>query len=193
MKKASGSTSGATQTRPVGTKAAVETTKRPMASAQPAPGMSPATTRKTILDALTKAYWMEIETTINYIANSINLDGVRAEEIKKSLDADINVEIGHAQALGRRIHELGGRLEGSDAFQANQKTLQPPRKSTDVKAVIRGVIDAENAAIRQYDDTIRLCEGVDYVSQELCIRLLGEEESHRREFQGFLKEYERKG
>ena len=36
-----------------------------------------------IITELTKAYWMELETVINYLANSINLDGVRAEEIKK--------------------------------------------------------------------------------------------------------------
>ncbi len=38
---------------------------------------------------LTEAYWMELETVTNYLANSVDLDGVRAEEIKKSLAADI--------------------------------------------------------------------------------------------------------
>jgi len=33
--------------------------------------------RKEIIDDLIKSYWMEIETVINYISNSINLDGVR--------------------------------------------------------------------------------------------------------------------
>lgn len=164
------------------------------AAEKPAPvAKTAAATKKAIIEALNKAYWMEVETTINYIANSINLDGVRAEEIKKSLATDITVEIGHAQALGRRIHELGGRVEGSMAFVAAQKSLQPPRAATDVKTVIRGVIEAENAAIRQYNEAIRLCEGVDYVTQDICIRLLGEEESHGREFLGFLREYERKG
>ena len=41
--------------------------------------------RKQIIDQLTIAYWMEMETIQNYVANSENLDGVRAEEIKKSL------------------------------------------------------------------------------------------------------------
>ena len=51
------------------------------------------TKRKKIIALLTKAYWMEIETVQNYIANSVNLDGVRAEEIKKSLAADVTDEI----------------------------------------------------------------------------------------------------
>ena len=41
--------------------------------------------KKQIIDNLTKSYWMEVETVMNYISNSVNLDGVRAEEIKKSL------------------------------------------------------------------------------------------------------------
>ena len=165
----------------------------PAAKTRAAAPAASTSNKKAILEALNKAYWMEVETTINYIANSINLDGVRAEEIKKSLATDITVEIGHAQTLGRRIHELGGRVQGSMAFLAAQKSLQPPRAATDVKAVIRGVIEAENAAIRQYNESIRLCEGVDYVTQDICIQLLGEEESHCREFLGFLREYERKG
>lgn len=183
------------------TKSKASQPARPVSSpaARPVPaapaGLRPKAEKPTeaIIQALNKAYWMEVETTLNYIANSIDLDGVRAEEIKKSLLTDITVEIGHAQSLGRRVKELGGRVEGSMAFTPMQLTLQPPKRSTDVIAVIQGVIDAENAAIRQYNETIRLCEGIDYVSQDLCIRLLADEEAHRQEFRGFLKEYERKG
>jgi bacterioferritin len=142
-----------------------------------------------LIAGLTKAYWMELETVMNYISNSIDLDGVRAEEIKKSLQLDIQAELGHAQSLARRIKELGGRVPGSMEFRADQKSLQPPRNSTDVKTVIRGVIDAENAAIDHYNALIRLSEGKDYVTQDLCITLLADEEAHRREFRGFLLEY----
>ena len=194
QKKSSDKSSGAMKPpSPAARKPAPAAKGEAAATRAPAVPAAPAATKKAIIEALNTAYWMEVETTINYIANSINLDGVRAEEIKKSLATDITVEIGHAQTLGRRIHELGGRVQGSMAFMAVQKTLQPPRAATDDKAVIRGVIEAENAAIRQYNETIRLCEGVDYVTQDICIRLLGEEESHGREFLGFLREYERKG
>ena len=40
---------------------------------------------------------MEIETVMSYIANSVNPDGVRAQEIKESLAQDITEELGHAQ------------------------------------------------------------------------------------------------
>ena len=35
-----------------------------------------------------------------------------------------------------------------------------------------------------------MCDGIDYVTQDLCVRLLADEETHPTEFNGFLKEYE---
>ena len=147
-------------------------------------------TRDTLIEELIRIYWIEVEATINYLAISVDLDGIRAEEIKKSLAADIQTEIGHAQDLAARIKEIGGRVPGSFAFKPEQAALQPPERTTDVLAAIHGVIEAENCAIEQYNKIIRLCDGKDYVTQDLCIRLLADEETHRREFKGFLKEYE---
>ncbi len=146
--------------------------------------------RQEIIAELCVAYWMEIETVMSYIANSTNLDGVRAEEIKKALAADIAAELGHAQILARRVKTIGGQVPGSMQFKATQQTLQPPAKSTDVVAVIKGVIAAEEGAIAQYNKIIKLCDGIDYVTQDLCITALADEEEHRREFMGFLTEYE---
>ena len=69
--------------------------------------------RENIVQALKRAYASELETVQNYLANSVDLDGVRAEEIKKSLAADIPEELGHATMLARRIKVLGGRVPGS--------------------------------------------------------------------------------
>lgn len=148
-------------------------------------------TRKEIVQELQKSYWMEIETVMNYISNSVNLDGVRAEEIKKSLAVDIAEELTHAQTLAKRIKELDGLVEGSMHFKAEQKALQTKEDTTDVVSVIEGVIEAEKGAIEQYGKIIKLCEGVDYVTQDMIIGLLAQEESHLREFKGFLKEYKK--
>lgn len=146
---------------------------------------------KAIIDELTKSYFMELETVLNYLANSVNLDGVRAEEIKKSLNADVTEELTHATQLANRIKTIDGVIPGSAEFAPVQTSLQPPADTTDVVAVIKGVIDAEEAAIAQYEKIIRLCDGFDFVTQDLCITLLADEQQHRREFIGFLKEYEK--
>ena len=41
--------------------------------------------KEEILGELTTAYWMEMETVMNCVCNSVNLDGVRVEEVKKAL------------------------------------------------------------------------------------------------------------
>ena len=148
--------------------------------------------RTKILAALEQAYWMEIETVMNYIAASVNLDGVRAEEIKKSLAADIAAELGHAQLFARRIKTLSGVVPGSMKFKASQALMQPPPATTDVISVIKGVIAAEAGAIAHYTKLVKESEGVDYVTQDLAITILADEQQHLREFEGFLKEYEGK-
>jgi bacterioferritin len=146
--------------------------------------------RQQIIDMLTTAYWMELETVMNYLANSVVLDGVRAEEIKSSLAADITAELTHAQNIARRIKEVGGLPPGSMRFKPMQTSLQPPPDTTDVVAVIKGVIDAEHSAIAHYEKLIELTgDAHDYVTQDLCITQLADEEGHRVTFSGFLKEY----
>lgn len=144
-----------------------------------------------IINELIKAYAMELETVQNYIAASVNLDGVRSEVVKKALAADVATEVSHAQQLAARIKTIGGLVPGSMDLPRDQKALQPKKDTTDVVAVIKGVIAAEEAAIAQYNKIIKLCEGVDYVTQDMVIEILGGEEDHRREFIGFLKEYEK--
>ena len=63
--------------------------------------------REEIVELLKKAYWMEIETVMSYIANSINPDGVRAQEI---------------------IEERSRRT--SMEFEAEQSFLQPGGRPT---------------------------------------------------------------
>jgi bacterioferritin len=148
--------------------------------------------RNDIIQMLTRGYWMEIETVMNYIAASVNPDGVRAEEIKKSLAADVTEELGHAQQFGKRIKELYGEVPGSLQFKAEQKSLQPPDESTDIVSIIRGVIEAERGAIQFYSEIIETCDGVDYVTQDMMIDILRDEQGHLRQFEGFLKEYDKR-
>jgi bacterioferritin len=146
--------------------------------------------RERIIELLTKAYWMEIETVMSYVANSVNPDGVRAAEIKESLEADITEELGHAQQFAARIKELYGTVPGSEQFRAEQSYLQPPAEPTDITSVIRGVIEAERGAIDFYNEIIEACADIDPVTEDMVIAILRDEQGHMREFEGFLKEYE---
>jgi bacterioferritin len=146
--------------------------------------------REEIVGLLTEAYWMEIESVMNYIACSANPDGVRAREVVEALSEDIQDELEHAKQFAQRIKELYGVVPGSMAFSASQRELQPPDVQTDIVHVIKGVIAAETGGIDHYNRIIEATDGVDWVTQDMVIDILRDEEGHRRLFEGFLREYE---
>jgi bacterioferritin len=149
--------------------------------------------RQELIGMLQKAYWMEMETVMSYIAASINPDGVRAQEIIESLQEDIQEELGHAQQFAARIKELYGVVPGSLDFSAEQTYLQPPEHQTDIVHVIKGVIEAETGAIEHYNHIIEFTDGLDFVTQDMVIEILHDEEGHRRLFEGYLREYAAEG
>jgi bacterioferritin len=152
-----------------------------------------AAEREQLIELLQRAYWMEIETVMSYISNSINPDGVRAQEIRESLQEDIQEELGHATQFGERIKELYGVVPGSLEFSASQSFLQPPEHQTDIVHVIKGVIEAETGAIEHYNRIVEFCDDKDLVTQDMVIAILRDEEGHRRLFEGFLREYKAEG
>jgi bacterioferritin len=149
--------------------------------------------REQLIDMLITGYWMEVETVMSYIANSINPDGVRAQEVIEHIEQDITEELGHAQQFGQRIKELYGVVPGSMSFDAQQTYLQPPDHQTDIVHVIKGVIEAETGAIEHYERIIDFCDGLDLVTQDMVITIQRDEQQHRRLFEGFLREYEAEG
>jgi bacterioferritin len=152
-----------------------------------------ADARRHVVELLAMAYWMEIETVMSYLAASVNLDGVRAQEVKQSLEEDIEEELGHARRFASRIKELYGVVPGSEGFVAEQTYLQPPEEQTDVVHVIRGVIKAETGAIEHYTRIVEETDEIDPVTQDMTIEVLHDEQAHRRLFEGFLREYELAG
>ena len=148
-------------------------------------------TNEEVTQLLKKAYADEIETVMNYLTNSIILDGVSAEEVKESLETDIQEELSHAEMLGNRLKQLDERPPASYDFEASQESLQPPEDSTDVLSVINGVLDAEEDAIETYRSLITAAGDEDPVTEDIAVTILADEEAHRTEFRGFKREYQK--
>ncbi|ELZ03113.1 ferritin-like domain-containing protein [Natrialba asiatica] len=143
-----------------------------------------------ITELLTEAYVDELETVMNYLTNAIVLDGVHAEEVKESLEADVQEELEHARMLGNRLKQLEQSPPGSAAFEASQSGLQPPEDTTDVQSVIEGVLEAEDDAIETYQSLHEAAtEANDPVTEDVAVTILSDEEAHRTEFRGFQKEF----
>jgi bacterioferritin len=147
---------------------------------------SQKSTQQETVQLLQKAYRMELETVINYLANSNWLDGMLAEEVKRALASDVSEELGHAQKLAGRLKQLKGRIPGSLELKFDQESLRPPQQTTDVKAVIGGVIDAETSAIEHYRKIFSHADANDDpVTADMATQILADEEAHLTLFQGF--------
>jgi bacterioferritin len=150
--------------------------------------------REKLIGLLTKAYWAELETVMNYLASATNLDGVRAREVAEILLEDAKGdELVHAERFANRIKELYGVVPGSMSFKPDQSYIQPPEHQTDVVHVIKGVIAAEKSAVALYEEIVDFTDDFDLVTQDMVIDILGDEQGHLRMFEGFLREYEADG
>ena len=139
-----------------------------------------------VVEALCHAFEMEVEKVENYLAASVNLDGLRATSLRVILEREVEDELEHARRLADRIKVLGGTVPGSMQMKRAQRLLQPPADSTDIVSVIRGILAVEEASIEHYNHIIELTEGRDHPTQALAIELLADEEQHHRNFAGFL-------
>jgi bacterioferritin len=153
--------------------------------------MAQSNTDDRVLELLEEAYFDELETIQNYIAHSENLQTVLGEELAEMFRQDVQEELGHAQELAARIHTLGGQVPGSAEFTPTQDSLQPPEDSTDVLSVIDGALDEETNAQEIYRELAEVAgDSGDFVTEDLAIRLLEDEENHASDLRDLRAELE---
>ena len=132
-----------------------------------------------VVNGLKKSYAMALESVQNYLANSIHLEGPAADRVKKMLENAVASELQHARRLARRIKILGDRVPGSLELPRDQNYLQPPIDNRDSVTVIRGALTATDAAIAHHQAIIQITEDLDFVTQDLLIELLTEEQEQK--------------
>lgn len=143
-----------------------------------------------VLELLIEAYFDELETMMNYIAVSENLETVAGEEVAESFSGDVSDELNHAQRLAERIHILGGDVPVSAAFEPDQIQYQTVG-SEDVEEAIEAAISAEQDAQEVYRELIEAAVAFDDpVTEDLAIELLEDEEGHERELRDLLAEFQ---
>jgi bacterioferritin len=145
--------------------------------------------RRAIVELLTHAYWMEIETVTNYIAASMSEGGSHIMAVRAALAAGVEEEVEHARALGRRIQELRGVVPGDEGLPGDTEYPQPPVRQPDVRAMIETVVATEMSAIRHYLRIIRATTEVDQHTNAIVLAILRDEQRHLKLFEGYLRQY----
>lgn len=154
---------------------------------------SRAAARDAVVELLKQAYWIQIETAMNSLANSINPDGVGAEVIRRALSDGAAAALSHAERLASRIKELYGVVPGSREFRADQGAFQPPSPSTNIVSLLHGAISAHDAGILLCGRLLDATHRVDPVTEHLVVEILRGEQAGKRRYEAYLKEYAGKG
>ena len=144
--------------------------------------------REEILGLLRRAYWMEMETVMNYLANAEHLDGCARRRSP------------------RRCRRTSPRSSGTPApSRAASRTSTAPRRVGRVHAGPavppapgrpdrredrhRGRDRGREGRHRALPAVIEACDGVDWATQDMVIEILRDEENHLRTFERYLSEY----
>ena len=143
-----------------------------------------------LIDKLKKAAAAEFTTYYYYTLLRMHSAGIEGETIKEIVeDARLEDRL-HFEALVPRIYELGGELHRDlkelhdDAACA---AAYLPSDPTDIKAILKILLEAERCAVRVYTDICNMTHGKDHRTYELSLAILHEEIEHEAWFQELLE------
>src|SRR3989339_1032851 len=124
-----------------------------------------------------------------YTILRINLIGPQGEGIKEIAETARIEDRNHFEALVPRIYELGGKLP-DDMKKFHDCSACPPanlpKDPTDVKAILKILLKAEQCAVRGYTHICNITFGKDHRTYDLALAILHEEIEHEAWFAEFL-------
>jgi ferritin-like protein len=144
-----------------------------------------------LLDMLIRNAAAELTTYYYYTILRVNLIGLEGEGIKEIAEDARIEDRNHFEALVPRIYELGGELPKSMVDFHNSSACPPaslPADPTDIKAMLKVLVEAERCAVRGYTAICNMTFGKDHRTYDLANAILHEEIEHEAWFSEFLGE-----
>ena len=117
------------------------------------------------------------------------IKGMDADTLRPVLEEQSADELGHAAKIADRIIQLGGRPAAHPAALLKASGCgfkEPPSRRTNLRQVIKDVLEAEACAIDFYSRMADKYRGSDLVTHELFEDLLKDEVSDEEEWESFL-------
>jgi ferritin-like protein len=141
-----------------------------------------------LLTMLVKNASAELTTYYYYTILRVNLIGLGLKAITE--DARIE-DRNHFEALVPRIYELGGKLPRNMNDFHDMTACPPaylPDNPTDIKAMLKVLVNAERCAVAGYTEICNMTAGKDHRTYDLALAILHEEVEHEAWFSEFLGE-----
>jgi ferritin-like protein len=133
----------------------------------------------------------ELTTFYYYTILRVNLIGLEGEGIKEIAETARIEDRNHFEALVPRIYELGGKIPNNMNDFHDLSACPParlPKDITDIKAILKVLVEAERCAVRGYTHICNLTAGKDHRTYDLSLAILNEEVEHESWFSEFLGE-----
>jgi ferritin-like protein len=144
-----------------------------------------------LLELLVANAAAELTTFYYYTILRANLIGLEGEGLKEIAEAARIEDRNHFEALIPRIYELGGELPKNMKDFHDVSGCPPaylPEDPTDIKEMLKVLVEAERCAVRQYTKICNMTAGKDHRTYDLALAILNEEIEHESWFSEFLGE-----
>jgi bacterioferritin len=133
---------------------------------------------KKIIDALNRARTLELAAIVQYMKHHYEVTGMESPAVADIAKDTAIDEMKHAESLGERIAYLGGEPT---------KEIGSIATGGDLKKMIQDDLAAENTAIAEYREIIKLCQAEgDYTSRRMMEQILSDEEGHADNWENLL-------
>ena len=130
-----------------------------------------AASREKLIALLNEDLAREYQAIISYVVYSQMLKGAEFMSIAKVLEQHAREELQHALIVAKQIDYLGG-VPGVSP--------KPVKTSNNAEAMLRFDLDNETETIRNYQERIRLCEGLgEYALAEQLRQIILQEQDHQ--------------
>jgi ferritin-like protein len=144
-----------------------------------------------LLELLVSNAAAELTTYYYYTILRVNLIGLEGEGIKEIAETARVEDRNHFEALVPRIYELGGELPENMKDFHDLSACPPaslPKDPTNVKEMLKVLVEAERCAVRGYTQVCNMTAGKDHRTYDLALAILNEEIEHESWFSEFLGE-----
>jgi len=144
-----------------------------------------------LIEDLKKAYADEWLAFFYYKTAAEIAEGINREAVASKFNEIADEELHHAEELAERIGQLGGEVirEFDDLkAMANCKTVNLPQDPTDCKAFLEAGIEAEQCAIKVYEEILEKLKTdiKDPITFHVIRHIMQEEVEHEDDFETLL-------
>src|SRR6476469_2616615 len=141
---------------------------------------------KEVINDLNSAFADEWLSHFQYFLYAQVIKGIDADALKKELEKQSMDELGHAKILSDRIIKLGSTPTVNIMETSTCGFLPPPEDRTDIKSIIKLVLESERCAIDKYNKLAKKYHMKDLVTHEIFEDLLNDEVSDEQDWEDFL-------